>query len=51
MRINRTNKWLRIDPAEHLTLAERYPSDKAIGFENGEIRGWFWLEIPKVARR
>jgi hypothetical protein len=31
-------------------LAERYPADRAIGFENGEIRGWYWVEMPKVLR-
>jgi uncharacterized protein DUF3365 len=28
-------------------LAERYPVDHAIGFKTGEIRGWYWTEIPK----
>ena len=31
-------------------LAERYPADKAVGFKQGEIRGWFWVEMPKRAR-
>jgi hypothetical protein len=29
-------------------LAERYPADRAIGFANGEIRGWYWVEMPKI---
>lgn len=43
-------------PAEQLSagvraaLAERYPADKAVGFREGEIRGWFWVEIPKRPR-
>jgi hypothetical protein len=28
-------------------IAERYPTDLAVGFKEGEIRGWFWVEIPK----
>jgi hypothetical protein len=28
-------------------LAERYPADRAVGFKTGEIRGWFWVEMPK----
>lgn len=31
-------------------LVERYPTDKALGFKAGEIRGWYWLEIPKHPR-
>ena len=27
-------------------LAERYPEDNATGFAAGDLRGWFWLEIP-----
>lgn len=27
-------------------LAERYPQDQATGFAKGDLRGWFWLEIP-----
>ena len=28
-------------------LADRYPVDRAVGFRDGEIRGWFWVEMPK----
>jgi hypothetical protein len=28
-------------------LEDRYPVDRAIGFEDGEIRGWYWVEVPK----
>ena len=31
-------------------LSERYPRDQAIGFQDGEIRGWFWVEMPKKPR-
>lgn len=27
-------------------LAEGYPGDNATGFQKGDLRGWFWLEIP-----
>jgi hypothetical protein len=28
-------------------LKDRYPSDHAVGFEDGAIRGWYWVEVPK----
>lgn len=31
-------------------IAERYPADRAGGFKPGEIRGWFWVEMPKRPR-
>jgi hypothetical protein len=37
-------------PAVRQELADRYPADKAVGFKEGEIRGWFWVEIPKKPR-
>lgn len=39
-----------LDPAVRKVLAERYPADKGLGFTNGEIRGWFWVEVPKRPR-
>jgi len=39
----------RLNPAVRAALAERYPADQALGFRDGEIRGWFWVEIPKVS--
>ncbi len=27
-------------------LAEHYPEDQATGFEEGDLRGWFWVEVP-----
>jgi hypothetical protein len=37
----------RLSPGVKVVLAERYPADHAIGFTEGEIRGWFWVEMPK----
>jgi hypothetical protein len=31
-------------------LEERYPRDRATGFEEGEIRGWYWVEMAKRPR-
>lgn len=30
-------------------LAELYPGDDATGFAPGELRGWFWIELPPDA--
>lgn len=27
-------------------LAESYPNDRATGFAEGDLRGWFWIEVP-----
>jgi hypothetical protein len=40
----------KISPGVRKVLEERYPVDRAIGFKPGEIRGWYWTEIPKAAR-
>lgn len=40
----------RLSPAVRKLLEERYPGDQAIGFEPGEIRGWFWVELAKGDR-
>jgi hypothetical protein len=37
----------RLTPAVRQLIAERYPEDRATGFVKGEIRGWFWVEMPK----
>jgi hypothetical protein len=34
-------------PGVGLVVRDRYPADRALGFKNGEIRGWFWVELPK----
>lgn len=31
-------------------LAERYPDDAATGFADGDLRGWFWVEVPAPSR-
>ena len=36
----------RISPAVRQLVADWYPADKAVGFAVGEIRGWFWVEMP-----
>ena len=33
------------------TLATAYPGDRATGFAPGDLRGWFWAEVPKTARQ
>ena len=40
----------RVTPAVQRLITERYPNDRAIGFAEGEIRGWFWVEMPKPPR-
>lgn len=40
----------RVTPAVQRLIAERYPADRAVGFAEGEIRGWFWVEMPKPTR-
>ena len=40
----------RLDPGVVAALGDRYPKDRATGFEEGEIRGWFWVELPKQRR-
>lgn len=30
----------------HAVIEEHYPNDRATGFEPGELRGWFWVEVP-----
>lgn len=27
-------------------LAQLYPDDRATGFAEGDLRGWFWVEVP-----
>lgn len=34
-----------IAPAVQEVLAERYASDQATGFSEGDLRGWFWVEV------
>lgn len=41
----------RLEPVVRAELRDRYPRDRAVGFAEGEIRGWFWVEMPKTPRR
>jgi Protein of unknown function (DUF3365) len=36
-----------LSPEVKTTLADSYPVDRAVGYKEGEIRGWFWVEMPK----
>ncbi|GMV25526.1 MAG: hypothetical protein AMXMBFR58_15570 [Phycisphaerae bacterium] len=35
-----------MDPAIKTALAAKYPDDQATGFAEGDLRGWFWVEVP-----
>jgi hypothetical protein len=35
-----------IPPDVKAALAEHYPEDQATGFQEGDLRGWFWVEVP-----
>jgi hypothetical protein len=36
----------RIDPEVKARLDALYPEDEATGFEKGDLRGMFWVELP-----
>lgn len=40
----------QMDPRVRQELDERYPRDRALFFKPGEVRGWFWVEVPKQKR-
>jgi Protein of unknown function (DUF3365) len=40
----------KLEPKVVEALRDRYPADHAVGFQEGEIRGWFWAEVPKNGR-
>jgi hypothetical protein len=27
-------------------IAEQYPDDQGVGFAEGDLRGWYWIEVP-----
>jgi len=27
-------------------LSTHYPDDAATGYQAGDLRGWFWVEVP-----
>lgn len=35
-----------IAPAVRDALAMHYPDDAATGYAEGDLRGWFWVEVP-----
>lgn len=37
----------RLSPRVREVLSQLYPADRALGFHEGEIRGWYWVEMPK----
>lgn len=39
----------QIPPAVLTVLQSRYPQDQATGFAEGDLRGWFWVEVPASA--
>lgn len=36
----------QIAPEVLSALQETYPEDTATGFHEGDLRGWFWVEVP-----
>jgi rubrerythrin len=35
-----------IAPETRMALDQLYPGDNATGFADGDLRGWFWVEVP-----
>lgn len=35
-----------IDEEVMAAIDEAYPGDQAVGFVEGDLRGWFWVEVP-----
>jgi hypothetical protein len=40
----------QLAPAVLRELQDRYPGDQAVGFKEGDLRGWFWVEVPKIPK-
>jgi hypothetical protein len=40
----------QILPEVREALAENYPQDRATGFQEGDLRGWFWVSVPADAQ-
>ncbi|MBI1302373.1 MAG: DUF3365 domain-containing protein [Phycisphaera sp.] len=36
----------RLAPGVAEALAKVYPKDQATGYDDGDLRGWFWVEVP-----
>lgn len=41
----------QIPPDVRAALLRNYPEDRATGFREGDLRGWFWVEVPGSAVR
>jgi len=39
-------KESQLAPGVSEMLDKHYPKDRATGFEVGDLRGWFWVEVP-----
>jgi Protein of unknown function (DUF3365) len=37
----------QLSPKVRAELRDRYPRDRAVGFKDGDLRGWLWVEVPK----
>ena len=37
----------QLAPGVDIVRRQRYPADRAVGFRDGDIRGWYWVEMPK----
>ena len=35
-----------ISPGVRMALQKKYPHDQATGYQAGDLRGWFWVEVP-----
>lgn len=38
-----------LDEAVRASISEAYPNDQAVGFAEGDLRGWFWVEVPPIS--
>ena len=37
-------------PDVQAAIGRAYPNDQATGFQEGDLRGWFWLSVPEDAQ-
>jgi len=37
----------QLNPRVRAELKDRYPKDQAIGYRDGDLRGWIWVEVLK----
>lgn len=40
----------KVEAAIGDVLRASYPDDQAVGFSAGDLRGWFWVEVPLAPR-